>query len=109
MRSRSNWGEAQWESCTAPAIRELIERLPLRPSVFLAREPKPSRNIRSASFWKQRTPRIVTIFDVAEDPNTLTSYIVMEYVAGRSLEQMLRAGNGRLPLDTALQLAQELA
>ena len=33
----------------------------------------------------------------------------MEYVAGRSLEQMLRAGNGRLPLDTALQLAQELA
>ena len=54
-------------------------------------------------------PGIVTIFDVAEDPNTLTSYIVMEYVAGRSLEQMLRAGNGRLPLDTALQLAQELA
>jgi serine/threonine-protein kinase len=54
-------------------------------------------------------PRIVTIFDVAEDPYTLTPYIVMEYVSGRSLEEMLCTENGTLPLDTTLQLTQELA
>ena len=54
-------------------------------------------------------PRIVTIFDVAEDPNTLTPYIVMEYVSGRSLEEMLCTENGTFTLDTALQLTQELA
>ena len=54
-------------------------------------------------------PRIVTIFDVAEDPDTLTPYIVMEYVSGRSLEEVLRTENGTLPLDTALQVTQELA
>jgi len=54
-------------------------------------------------------PRIVTIFDAAEDPYTLTPYIVMEYVSGRSLEEMLCTENGRLPFDTALQLTQELA
>jgi serine/threonine protein kinase len=54
-------------------------------------------------------PRIVTIFDVAEDPYTLTPYIVMEYVSGRSLEEVLCTENGTLPLDTALQVTQELA
>jgi serine/threonine protein kinase len=54
-------------------------------------------------------PRIVAIFDVAEDPRTLTPYIVMEYVSGRSLEEVLRAEDGALPLDTALQITQELA
>ena len=54
-------------------------------------------------------PRIVTIFDVAEDPHTLTPYIVMEYVSGRSLEEVLCTENGTLPLDTALQVTQELA
>ena len=54
-------------------------------------------------------PRIVTIFDVAEDPHALTPYIVMEYVSGRSLEEMLCTENGILPLDTALQVTQELA
>jgi len=54
-------------------------------------------------------PRIVTIFDVAEDPDTLTPYIVMEYVSGRSLEEVLCTENGTLPLDTALQITQELA
>src|SRR5580765_2011778 len=54
-------------------------------------------------------PRIVTIHDVAEDPFTLTPYIVMEYVSGPSLEEVLRTENGALPLDTALQVTQELA
>jgi serine/threonine protein kinase len=53
--------------------------------------------------------RIVTIFDVAEDRYTQTPYIVMEYVSGRSLEDVLCTENGALPLDTALQVTQELA
>jgi len=53
--------------------------------------------------------RIVTIFDVAEDRYTQTPYIVMEYVSGRSLEDVLCTENGTLPLDTALQVTQELA
>ena len=52
---------------------------------------------------------IVTIFDVAEDAETGTPYLVMEYVKGKSLDHILRGENGRLPLNTALQLTQELA
>jgi eukaryotic-like serine/threonine-protein kinase len=54
-------------------------------------------------------PRIVAIFDIGENPDTLSPYIVMEYVAGRSLEQILPAENARLPLHTTLQLVQEVA
>jgi eukaryotic-like serine/threonine-protein kinase len=54
-------------------------------------------------------PRIVAIFDIGENPDTLSSYIVMEYVAGRSLEEILSNENARLPLHTTLQLIQEVA
>ncbi|MFZ1169150.1 MAG: serine/threonine-protein kinase, partial [Candidatus Sulfotelmatobacter sp.] len=54
-------------------------------------------------------PRIVAIFDVDEDPDTLNPYIVMEYVAGRSLEEILTTESARLPLHTTLQLIQEVA
>ena len=54
-------------------------------------------------------PRIVSVFDVGRCPNTLVPYIVMEYVAGRSLEQVLSTVNGGLPVDTALRLTQEVA
>src|SRR5262249_5866275 len=53
-------------------------------------------------------PGIVTIFDTGEDPATHVAYIVMEYVAGKSLDRLL-AGETKLPLDTALRLAEELA
>ena len=53
-------------------------------------------------------PHIVTIFDFGEDPEIHTPYIVMEYVAGPSLEQVM-AGRGRLPLKSTLRLVQELA
>lgn len=52
---------------------------------------------------------IITIFDVAEDPETGAPYLVMEYVEGKSLDQHLSGQNGPLPLGTALQLTQELA
>jgi len=82
---------------------------------LLGLEPDAEREYRERFVVEARTagrlshPRIVTIFDVAEDPNTLTPYIVMEYVSGRSLEEMLYTENGTLPLDTALQFTQELA
>jgi serine/threonine protein kinase len=54
-------------------------------------------------------PRIVTIFDVGEEPDTLNPYIVMEYVDGRSLEEMLSKTDEKLAFDTTLRLTQELA
>ena len=54
-------------------------------------------------------PGIVTIFDVGEEPETRAPYIVMEYVAGQSLDHQLSASSGKLSLETALQLCQELA
>ena len=52
---------------------------------------------------------IITVFDVAEDPETRAPYLVMEYVEGQSLGQLLGGENRRLPLSTALQLTQEVA
>ena len=55
-------------------------------------------------------PGIVTIFDVGEEPETRAPYIVMEFVAGQSLDKLLLAGDdNKLPLETALQIALELA
>jgi serine/threonine protein kinase len=53
---------------------------------------------------------IVTIFDVGEEAETRSPYIVMEFVAGQSLEKLLASlPNRKLPPETALQLALELA
>jgi serine/threonine protein kinase len=54
-------------------------------------------------------PRIVAIFDICENPDTLSPYIVMEYVAGRSLEEILSTEGTSMPFDTALRLIQEVA
>ncbi|MGA7927399.1 MAG: serine/threonine-protein kinase [Candidatus Sulfotelmatobacter sp.] len=54
-------------------------------------------------------PGIVTIFDVGEEPERRAPYIVMEFVGGQSLEQLLARGDHKLPLETALQLILELA
>ncbi|MGA8538620.1 MAG: protein kinase [Terriglobales bacterium] len=54
-------------------------------------------------------PGIVTIFDVGEEAETRTPYIVMEFVGGESLEQMLLQNDRKLPVEIALQLARELA
>src|SRR5215471_12652437 len=53
---------------------------------------------------------IVTIHDVDEDEATQTPFIVMEYVAGKTLDQLVAASpSGRLPLETALDLIQQIA
>jgi serine/threonine protein kinase len=49
-------------------------------------------------------PGIVTIFDIGEESETRTPYIVMEYVKGQSLEQA-----GKLSFENALNLVRELA
>lgn len=55
-------------------------------------------------------PGIVTIFDVGEEPETRAPYIVMEYVAGQSLDKLLLArSDHKLPPETALQVTLELA
>jgi serine/threonine protein kinase len=54
-------------------------------------------------------PGIVTIFDMGEEPETRAPYIVMEFVGGQSLDKLLARDDQTLPLETALQLAVELA
>ncbi len=55
-------------------------------------------------------PGIVTIFDVGEEPDTRAPYIVMEFVGGKSLDQLLTSEPGhKLSFDAALQLTHELA
>lgn len=55
-------------------------------------------------------PGIVTIFDVGEEPETRAPYIVMEFVAGQSLDKLLLSREDRkLPADVALQITLELA
>jgi serine/threonine protein kinase len=51
-------------------------------------------------------PGIVTIFDVREDTEP---YLVMEYVEGQSLQQLVGRENCILPVSTTLRLVQELA
>src|SRR3974390_2934786 len=53
-------------------------------------------------------PGIITIFDVDEDAER-GPYIVMEYVAGQTLDQFCSAGNEKRSLPRALDLVQQLA
>lgn len=54
-------------------------------------------------------PGIVTIFDAGEDPETKEPYIAMEYVQGQSLHMILAQRDTPIPLDEAMQIAQEIA
>ena len=54
-------------------------------------------------------PGIVAIFDAGEEPATYVPYLVMEYIEGQSLQEVLNRENCRLPLNSALSLCQEIA
>ena len=55
-------------------------------------------------------PGIVTIYDVGEEETTQIPYIVMEYVAGRTLESWLTDDSRqRSSLDTNIDLVRQLA
>src|SRR5437016_1449800 len=51
-------------------------------------------------------PGIVTVYDVGEDEASKTPYIVMEYIAGATLEAMGQKG---IELTTVLELTKQLA
>src|SRR6516162_1841547 len=51
---------------------------------------------------------IVSVFDVGEDPENHDPFIVLEYVAGESLNRIL-SREKKLPLERALKLAEEVA
>ncbi|PYX32240.1 MAG: hypothetical protein DMG77_04205 [Acidobacteria bacterium] len=53
-------------------------------------------------------PGIVAIFDVGQNPDDQSPYIVLEFVAGETLNKIL-IREKKLPLPNALQLAEELA
>src|ERR1700730_13275107 len=52
---------------------------------------------------------IVTVFDAREDEETKAPYLVMEYIQGQSLQQLVSRENRTLPLSTTLRLIQEVA
>jgi serine/threonine protein kinase len=54
-------------------------------------------------------PGIVAVFDVGEEPGTSNPYIVMEYIEGQTLREVLANNGKKLPLNDALRIAQELA
>jgi len=59
---------------------------------------------------KLSAPGIVTIHDVAEDEETQTPFIVMEYVAGNTLDQFVAGFPRSQPsLETTLDLIQQIA
>src|SRR5690348_17119492 len=53
-------------------------------------------------------PGIVTIYDVGEDPDTHSPFIVMEYVNGQPLSKFITS-HSKMPIRRALRLAQQLA
>ncbi len=55
-------------------------------------------------------PGIVTIYDVGEEQTTETPYIVMECIAGRTLENLVSgAATELLPVETTLDLVKQVA
>jgi serine/threonine-protein kinase len=53
-------------------------------------------------------PGIISVFDVGEDPENRDPFIVLEYVAGESLNRIL-SREKKLSLERALKLAEEIA
>lgn len=51
-------------------------------------------------------PNIVSIYDVGNDGDIY--YIVMEYVKGKTLKQLIRESNGPLPLDKVLSITSQV-
>ena len=80
-----------------------------------AQNPEEEREYRERFFHEAQAagrllhPGIVTIFDTGEDPEGHIAYIVMEYIAGQSLDRMLAEKSKKLSLEKALLLTEELA
>jgi eukaryotic-like serine/threonine-protein kinase len=93
-----------------------IDRFVAVKAISLAHQnPEEDRDYRERFFLEAQAagrllhPGIVTIFDTGEDPESHMAFIVMEFVAGQSLDQRLSQEPKKLSLDTALLLTEELA
>jgi serine/threonine protein kinase len=93
-----------------------IDRLVAIKTISLAgQEPQDEQEYRERFLHEARAagrlshPGIVTIFDAGEDPDTHEPYLVMEYISGQSLNKILPAGDRKLPVETALHFALEIA
>lgn len=81
---------------------------------LLGQEPDEEREFRlrftheAQAAGRLHHPGIVSIFDVGESPESHDPYIVLEYVAGESLNRIL-AREKKLPLERALELTAEVA
>ena len=53
-------------------------------------------------------PNFVKVYDIGEDPVTRLCYIIMEYVPGGTLAELI-SREGRLPFVTAVRLVRDLA
>jgi len=98
------------------ALDPKINRLVAVKTISMAGQPPEEEREYRERFFREAEaagrlshPGIVTIFDVGEEPETRAPYIVMELVGGQSLDKMLARGDHKLPLETAMQLALELA
>src|ERR1700678_4061174 len=95
-----------------PRINRLVAKKPI---YMAGHPPEDVREYRERFFREAEAagrishPGIVTIFDVGQEPESLETYIVMEFVGGQSLDKLLTGEARKLPLDLALQLAHELA
>jgi serine/threonine-protein kinase len=65
------------------------------------------REVRAAG--RLMHPGIVAIFDAAEDEASRTPFIVMEYVAGKTLESILRDAAARPPRRALVEMARQIA
>ena len=54
-------------------------------------------------------PGIVAVFDVGEDPETSDPYIVMEFIEGLTLRELLASKGKKLSVEESLRIVQDLA
>ena len=67
------------------------------------------RFAREAEFAiKIRHKNLVSVYDVGEDPETGLCYMIMDYMPGGTLADMLQR-RGRVPLDKAVSIASQVA
>ena len=79
----------------------------LKPEVAARNRVLPERLIREAKIAaKLQHPNIITVFDACIDPENNRSFIVMEYVDGSTVEEMLK--EGPLPEEQVLEIAKSV-
>ena len=101
---KAAWGKCIWPTTLAPWIAKSLSSSPPRKCGKTKRPGSASRGRQDRQpLWI--TPYICHIHEVGEDGDQ--SFISMEYVAGRSLKDLL--AEGPLPLKDALQKATGIA